>query len=126
MLDGSCHGVRRTKAGPGQAQNNVEMLMHRAWVTHHHCPLALEQSVMGGAGINGNPKKNKKNNQYKKTNDLKENKINNSRNLDAFTSDNRGSWLSPRTARVASSRDSLLATLCYRLPTLRNLKKGNP
>ena len=37
MVDGSSH-VRRTKAGPGQAQNNVEMLMHRAWVTHHHWP----------------------------------------------------------------------------------------
>ena len=51
MVDGSCHGVRRTKEGPGQAQNGVEMLMQRAWVTHHHCPLALYQSVMGGAGI---------------------------------------------------------------------------
>ena len=57
MVDGSCHGVRRTKEGPGlQAQNGVEMLMHRAWVTHHHCPLALEQSVMGVAGINMNQK----------------------------------------------------------------------
>ena len=44
MVDDSCHGVRRTKEGPGlQAQNGVEMLMHRAWVTHHHCPLALEK-----------------------------------------------------------------------------------
>ena len=34
----------------------VEMLMHRAWVTHPHCPLALEQSVMGGAVINVNQK----------------------------------------------------------------------
>ena len=58
MVDGSCHGVRRTKEGPGlQAHNGVEMLMHRAWVTHHHCPIALEQSVMGGAGINVNQKK---------------------------------------------------------------------
>ena len=56
---GSCQGVRRTKEGPGQAQNDVEMLMHRAWVTHHDCPLALEQSVMSGAGINVNPKKRK-------------------------------------------------------------------
>ena len=31
--------------------------MHRAWVTHHHCPLAREHSVMGGAGINVKPKK---------------------------------------------------------------------
>ena len=32
-----------TKEGPGfQDQNGVDMLMHRAWVTHHHCPLALE------------------------------------------------------------------------------------
>ena len=45
------------KEGPRlQAQNGVEMLMHRAWVTHHHCPLALEQSVMDGAGINVNLK----------------------------------------------------------------------
>ena len=51
MVDGSCHGVRRTQEGPGQAQNGVEMLMHRAWVTHHYCPLALQQSVRGGAGI---------------------------------------------------------------------------
>ena len=43
------------KRVPGK-QNGVEMLMHRAWVTHHHCPLALEQSVMGGAGINVNQK----------------------------------------------------------------------
>ena len=58
MVDGSCHGVRRTKEGPGlQAQNGVEMLMHRAWVTHRRCPLALEQSEMGGAGINVNQKK---------------------------------------------------------------------
>ena len=57
MVDGSCHGVRRTKEGPGQGQNGVEMLMRRAWVTHHHCPLALEQSVMSGAGINVNQKK---------------------------------------------------------------------
>ena len=47
-------GIHKTK-------NGVEMLMHRACVTHHHCPLALEQSDMGGAGINVNPKKNKKN-----------------------------------------------------------------
>ena len=60
MVDGSCHGVRRTKEGPGQAQNGVETLMHRAWFTHHHCPLALEQSVMGGAGINVNKKIYKK------------------------------------------------------------------
>ena len=59
MVDGSCHGVRRTKDGPGQAQNGVEMLMHRALVAHHHCPLALEQSVMGGAGMNVNPKTKK-------------------------------------------------------------------
>ena len=57
MVVGSCHGVRRTKEGPGQAQNGVETLIHRAWVTHHHCPLALEQSVTGGAGINVNQKK---------------------------------------------------------------------
>ena len=60
MVDGSCHGVRRTKEGHGQAQNGVEVLMHRAWVTHHHCPLALVQSVMGGAGINVYHKENKK------------------------------------------------------------------
>ena len=52
MVVGSCHGVRSTKEGPGQAQNGVESLMYRAWVTHHHGSLALEQSVMGGAGIN--------------------------------------------------------------------------
>ena len=57
MADGSCHGVRRTKEGPGQAQNGVEMLMHRARVTHHHCPLALEKSIMGGAGMNVNQNK---------------------------------------------------------------------
>ena len=57
MVDGSCHGVRRTKEGPGQAQIGVETLVHRAWVTHHHCPLAPEQSVMGGAGINVNQHK---------------------------------------------------------------------
>jgi len=52
MADGSCHGVRRTKEGPSlQAHKGVEMLMHKAWVTHHRCPLALEQSVTGGAGI---------------------------------------------------------------------------
>ena len=60
MVVGSCHGVRRTKEGPGQAQNGVETLMHRTWVTHHHCPLALEQSVTGGAGTNVNQKKKKK------------------------------------------------------------------
>ena len=27
--------------GIHKTQNGVEMLMHRAWVTHHHCPLAL-------------------------------------------------------------------------------------
>ena len=32
----------------------------RAWVTHHHCTLALEQSVMGGAGINVNQKRKEK------------------------------------------------------------------
>ena len=58
MSSWSSRGVRRTKEGPGQAQNGVETLMHRAWVTHHHCPLAPEQSVMGGAGINVNPNKN--------------------------------------------------------------------
>ena len=36
------------------------MLVHRAWVTHHHCPLAQEQSLMGGVGINVNPLKKKK------------------------------------------------------------------
>ena len=41
----------------GQAQNGVEM--NRAWVTHHHCPLALKQSVMGGPGINVNRKHKK-------------------------------------------------------------------
>ena len=43
--------------GIHKSQNGAETLMQRAWVTHHHCPLALEQSVMGGAGINVNPKK---------------------------------------------------------------------
>ena len=57
VVVGSCHGVRKTKEGPGQAQYGVETLMHRAWVTHHHCPLALEQSVMGGPGINVNRNK---------------------------------------------------------------------
>ena len=38
-----------------QTHYDVEMLMHRKWVTHHHCPVALEQSVLGGAGINVNP-----------------------------------------------------------------------
>ena len=33
------------------------MLMQRAWVTHHHCLLALLQSVMGGADINLNEQK---------------------------------------------------------------------
>ena len=33
--------------------------MQRAWVTHHHCPLALLRSVMGGAGMNVNQKKTK-------------------------------------------------------------------
>ena len=57
MVDGSCHGVCMTKEGPGQAHNGVETLMHMAWVTHHHCHLALEQySVMGGAWINVNQK----------------------------------------------------------------------
>ena len=57
MVDGFCHGVRRTKEGPGlQDHNGVETLMHRAWVTHHRCPLALEQSLMDGAGINVNHK----------------------------------------------------------------------
>ena len=60
MVAGSCHGVRKTYAGPGQAQTGVEMLMHRAWVTHHHCPLTPRQFVMGGAGMNLNPKKPKK------------------------------------------------------------------
>ena len=54
LVHGFCHGVRRTKEGPGQAQKGVEMLMRRAWVTHHQCLLALEHSVMGGAGINVN------------------------------------------------------------------------
>jgi len=58
MVDGSSHGVRRPKEGPGlQDHNGVDMLMHRACVTHHRCPLALEQSVTGGAGINVNHKK---------------------------------------------------------------------
>ena len=57
MVDGSYHGVRRTKEGPGQAHNGVEMLMHRSWVSHRHCPLALYQSVMVGAKINLNQKK---------------------------------------------------------------------
>ena len=57
MVDGACHGVRRTKAGPRQAQNGVETLMHRAWVTHHHCPLAPGPSVTGGAGIDVKQKK---------------------------------------------------------------------
>ena len=48
------------KEGPGQAQNGVEMLMHRAWVIYHHCLLAPEQSVMGGAGVNVNQQKNEK------------------------------------------------------------------
>ena len=57
MVDGSCHGVRRTKEGPGlQDRNGVEMLMRGAWAIHHRCPLALEQSVTGGAGINVNQK----------------------------------------------------------------------
>ena len=61
MVDGSCHGVRRTKEGPGlQDHNGVEMLMHRAWVTNHRCPLALEQSVTGGAEMNVTKKTNKK------------------------------------------------------------------
>ena len=59
MVDGSRHGIRRTKEGPGlQHHNGVEMCMHRAWVTHRRCPLALEQSVTGGAGINVNQQKN--------------------------------------------------------------------
>ena len=52
-MDASCHGGSRTKEGPGlQHHNGVETLMHRAWVIHHRCPLALEQSLTGGAGIN--------------------------------------------------------------------------
>ena len=43
--------------GIHKSQNGAEILMHRAWVTHHHCPLALEQSVMGGAGMNVNQNK---------------------------------------------------------------------
>ena len=65
MVDGSYHGVRRTKEGPGlKDHNGVETLMHRAWVTHHHCPLALEQSVKGGAGINVNQKPPERSNMW--------------------------------------------------------------
>jgi len=61
MMDGSYHGVRRTKEGPAlQAQKGVEMLMRRAWVTHRHCPPALEQSEVGGAGMYVNQKKTTK------------------------------------------------------------------
>ena len=56
-MDGSRHSVRRPKEGPGQAQKGVEMLVRKAWGTHHQCPLALEQSVMGSAGINVKQKK---------------------------------------------------------------------
>ena len=47
-------GQKRVLGIINETKNGVEMLMHRAWVTHHHCPLALEQSVMGGSGINAN------------------------------------------------------------------------
>ena len=60
MVDGSCHGVRRTKAGPEQARNGVETLMDRAWVTHHHCPLAITVSN-GWHWDEREPKKNNKN-----------------------------------------------------------------
>ena len=62
MVDGSCHTVyagQKRVLGIHTTQNGVETLMRRVWVTHHHCPLALEQSVMGGAGINVNQKKTK-------------------------------------------------------------------
>ena len=62
MADGSCHGVRRTTEGPGHPYDLEwwEMLMDRAWVTSHHCPLALQQSLMGGAGIIVNETKRKR------------------------------------------------------------------
>ena len=31
--------------GIHKTQNGVETLMHRAWVTHHHCPLCLGQCL---------------------------------------------------------------------------------
>ena len=39
-----------------KTQNGVEMLMNRAWVTHHRGPLTLQQSLTGGAGGNVNGK----------------------------------------------------------------------
>ena len=60
MVVGSCHGVRRIKEGPGQAHNDVETLVHRAWVTHQHCPMALQQSVMGEPADKCEQKKLKK------------------------------------------------------------------
>ena len=47
--------ARQTRVlGGHKTQNGVEMHMHRAGVTRNHCPLALEKSVMDGAGINVN------------------------------------------------------------------------
>ena len=57
MVRAMVYAGEKRVLGVHKTQNGVEMLMHRAWVTHHYCPLALEQSVMGGAGVNVNQKK---------------------------------------------------------------------
>ena len=57
MVPAMVYAGQKRVLGIHKTHNGVEMLMPRAWVTHHHCPLALEQSVMGGAGTNVNQNK---------------------------------------------------------------------
>ena len=60
MAINPCHGVCRTKEGPGHPYDvryEIEMLMHRALATLYHCHLALKQFVMGGARTDVNAKK---------------------------------------------------------------------
>ena len=53
MVPAMVYAGQKRVLGIHKTQNIVDMLMPRAWVTII-APLALEQSVMGGAGINGN------------------------------------------------------------------------
>ena len=41
MVPAMVYAGQKRVLGIHKTQNSVEMLMHRARVTHHHCPLAL-------------------------------------------------------------------------------------
>ena len=60
MVPAMVYARQKRVQGIHKTQNSVEMLMHMAWAAHHHCPLAVQQSLMGGAEINVNQKKQKK------------------------------------------------------------------